>query len=343
MGEGRGPGKRKRMRPRDVLWVLAVLLIAALVALTLRGFAQTALVLGDGVTLFGLALEISYLIRRRPTRVLAHRRRLDWHVRMQLVTIAVGSTGLGVLGNGSALRPSSPVVEALVIGVVVAASSIYVSSLVDWYWIMPKIGGMTRSGLIPCVDPGGETWSNMTGLWHFHRAAATALVTAVLAAVPGYLAGRTGTGGTESAAWVLVGSVLAIGYNAVSSGMIASFGQSLNPAVRVGDVHWIRARVREEELTQAYVVDVSTQGVKYKLRRDVDADDPVFQTKGLSMSFDELRRTDPIDDPEPFCPHVTQCRAANWYCFRNVNAHHTLDRTAKAPIPYDVDADKQFG
>jgi hypothetical protein len=77
------------MRARDAVSVTAALVILSLVALMLRGFPGTAAGLAAGIVLFGAALDLIYVLRRRGPRCLAHRRTLDWYVRAQLTAIAV--------------------------------------------------------------------------------------------------------------------------------------------------------------------------------------------------------------------------------------------------------------
>jgi hypothetical protein len=80
----------------------------------------------------------------------------------------------------------------------------------------------------------------VTNLWLFHRSAATTIVTAVAAGVPGYLAG-TSHNGAAGTAYALLGSALAIGYNSVTSGIKQAFFYAFNTTVEVGDVIMIRA------------------------------------------------------------------------------------------------------
>jgi hypothetical protein len=330
------------MRPKDALWAFTVVTVAALAALWLRGFADTAAAVSLGVAVFGLCLDIGYLMTRRPTRVLAHRRFLDRHVRGQLAVFLAAAAVMFVVGNGDPLAHVSPILEALILGAVVATTAIYVSSLVDWYWVLPRVGGMQRSGLIPCVNSGGERWSGVTSIWLFHRAVATALVTTVLAAVPGYLAGRTGTGGTESAAWVVFGSALAIGYGSVSANVPAAFRQAFNPDIHVGDLVRLRTAVEDNHLSDAYVADVSTQGVKCKPIADADPAAPRFVDKGNLVPLAEVKEIRPNAHGSSPCPGVDRCAAANWYCFRNVNANNVINSSSDAPAPFDAAADAAF-
>jgi len=180
----------------------AVVIALALVALVLRGFVATAAIVATAVGLIGLTLDATYVARRRKDRLLDHRHHLDQVVRAQYL-------GLGIVVAGAAIAigrlTSSPLdhaanpIQALIVGVAIAGPTIYVSSLIDWYWVMPKVSGMT--GTAPCERAERSTIRGVTKIWLFHRAAATAVVTAVLAGVPGYLASYASASGAESAGW----------------------------------------------------------------------------------------------------------------------------------------------
>jgi hypothetical protein len=316
----------------------ALIVITASGAIAARGFPATALGLSIGLLAVGAALEASYLVRRRSDRVLSHRRGLDRVVRAQWI-------GIGVLGSLIAvavghidpppLAHTAEFVQTLVVGVAIAVPAIYVSSIVDWYWVLPKVSGM--AGVAPCERVGGEGFAGVTKIWLFHRAAATAIVTVVLAAVPGYMAGTTGDG-SESAAWVILGSALAIGYNSVNTGLTTAFRYAFNPELYVGDIIRVRADPEDAGLKDAYVVDVSIQGLKYKLVEDALRGEPCFLAKGEPLRIDDIATTRRSRQPRPPCPSVASCQAANWYCFRNPNAHVARASDAVAPLPWEPTA-----
>jgi hypothetical protein len=311
-----------------------VFVVVGLAGLAARGFGATTVSIALGVFVTGIALELSYRVRRSPQRIMDHRRKLDTVVRVQLLAIViagvVATVGFGAF-ESAPLEHAIPVVQAMIVGIVIASTAIYVSSLVDWYWVLPKVSGMV--GLAPCERTGGERFAGVTKLWFFHRAAATTVVTFVLAGVPGYLA-STSDGGTVSTGWVVLGSALAIGYNSVNSGLTAAFRYSFNPRFFVGDVIRVRANPEDAELCDAYVVDVSIQGAKFKVLPGAAPSKAKFVDKGSLLPIAEIDRTNRTRDPHRACDHAEACRAMNWYCFRNPNAHAGGDSDEARPVPY---------
>ncbi len=292
-------------------------LIVALGAMALRGFNVAAAAIGGGIVVFGFLLDTVYVLCRDPRRVSQPRVRLDRTVRGQLFALAIGTALLIFAFHVTGYTPlqhTAAFVRAAVIGCVVGAATIYASSLVDWYWIVPRVSGAT--GPAPCERPGGERWAGLTNIWLFHRAVATTVVTGVLAGVPGYMAG-TSHSGSAGTVWALFGAALAIGYNSVTSGVRQAFFYAFNTTVQVGD--WIRVRTGLDEAVQnAYVVDVSVQGLKYKVIHNEPRESPKFVQKGNSISMDELRTfgaSRRVENPRPVCPGgPDQCQAYNWDC-----------------------------
>lgn len=323
------------MEPKYSMSAYTVFVAFGLAALAARGFGSAAAAAGIGVAVAGLGFEISYRMRRRADRALAHRRVLDHIVRLQLLGIAAAGVGAAAAVAVSGVAPldhTTPLLRALTIGVVLASCAIYVSSLVDWYWILPKISGMV--GLAPCVRTGGERFAGVTKIWFFHRAAATTIVTFVLAGVPGYMAGSTGGHGGASTAWVVLGTALAIGYNSVNNGLTAAFRYAFNPRFFVGDIIRVRSDVEDSDVRNAYVVDVSIQGLKYQVIPDPVDRSAMFVAKGNLMPMEQIGRTTRAREPHRPCESVEHCRAINWYCFRNPHANSSSDGDATPPAPY---------
>lgn len=324
------------MEPTYSMSAYAVFVVVGLSALAARGFTSAAAGTALGVAVVGMAFEVSYKVRRHPDRALPHRRALDRVVRRQWLAIALVGTGVSVAFEAAGSAPlghASPLLRALPIGLVVAATTIYVSSLVDWYWILPKVSGMV--GLAPCERTGGERFAGVTKIWFFHRAAATTVVTFVVAGVPGYMAGSTGGHGGASAAWVVLGSALAIGYNSVNNGLTTTFRYAFNPRIFVGDIIRVRPNVEDAQAVDAYVVDVSIQGFRYQVMRDGVAETALFADRGTLVSIDQIARTMRSPTPHAACKRVGQCQAINWYCFRNPNASTIGHGDAAEPVAYE--------
>lgn len=321
------------MEPRYSMTAYSIAIGVALMLLSARGFAVAAAGIAGGILAVGLILEVSYIVRRQPDRLLGHRKNLDRIVRAQwagIALIGLAVAGLDAMTEVSPLSDTSALVATIVIGLAVAAPAVYVSSLVDWYWILPKIAGMV--GQAPCERTGGRMYAGVTKIWLFHRAAATTIVTFVLAGVPGFMATTT-SDGTEGSAWVILGSALAIGFNSVNDGITQAFRYAFNPRIYVGDVIRVRADPENAGFYDAYVADVSIHGLKYKPIADLFVSDPRF-IEGELMHNHEIERTRRSPRPAPPCPGVSSCRAANWYCFRNPVANDLNASSDARPCPW---------
>jgi hypothetical protein len=317
----------------------AVLLAFALLALAARGFALAAGVVALAVFAFGAGMDAVYVRHRLASRLMAPRRRLDRIVRRQLLVIGALGIAVAAIGEATSYAPLHSVaasVKAIVIGAVVGAATVYVSSLLDWYWITPKVSGTT--GPAPCEHSGNERWAGVTDIWFFHRAVSTSVVIGILAGVPAYIAGHSGSDGT---AWALLGAALAVGYSSVNTGVRAALSFAFNAPIHVGDIIRVRADPEDPYLQDAYVVDVSIQGLKYMLIERGGDGPPKFTNKGEQLSMDELLKTRRNRTARSPCPSAAQCQAINWYCHRNPLANTRRDPDEndgeRLPLPGSAD------
>lgn len=307
------------------------LLVIALGLLSIRGFPDTATAIAAGLAAFAAVLDASYIARRwrRRALVLAHRRTLDRVVRAQWLLLIVVGCGMTQALGAADIRPladDGPLVQGVVFALNVGIATIYASSLVDWYWILPKVSGITAPP--PCTRVGGKTYEGVTKIWFFHRVVATTTITFLLAGTPAYIAGTIEGDGSERTLLTLLGTLFAIGFNAVNAGTGWAFKQFLGPRLLVGG--WVRKRkdIDDSQPQDGYIVDVAIQGVKVKLVGDVDGG---FVDDGDLMPFGEADRVTKGSRSTPFCPSIHQCRAINWYCVRNRNANGTLAPNEHAP------------
>jgi hypothetical protein len=330
------------MEPKYSMTAYAIAISASVIGLGLRGFPLSALGLALGVALWGLSLYALYRLSARAAarrlkgrRRLSHRIALDRVVLGQLAAITVVGVATVLVcetGDFAPAADSSVILQAFVLGAAVIATTVYLSALIDWFWVLPKISGLTREP--PCVRPGGQRWEGVTGVWLAHRAIATIIVTVVLAAIPGWLAAKSGRGGTESAAWVVLGTVLGIGFNSISGNSLIALRQAWNPRIRVGDTVLLRPKLTDE-LKRAFVIDVSVQGFKYRVPAD-QIGEPAFHGKGKQVPAQVAAEMDPEDDEASaaaICPSLEECRAIYWYCCRNAEAHGRSDDESSVPVP----------
>lgn len=187
-----------------------VVILVALTLLALRGFTTATGAVAGAIVLFGASLDVTYVRARKPERLRAHRGELDRIVRGQLLAIGLAGVALAVVLSATGYAPVEHVgrlLKALIIGLTAAIGTIYASSLVDWYSVMPKISGVV--GPAPCEAPGQERWAGVTNIWLFHRAVATFTVMGVLAGVPAFMAG-TSHNGSLTVVWAFVSLTLTV-------------------------------------------------------------------------------------------------------------------------------------
>jgi hypothetical protein len=313
--------------------------VAALALLSLRGSAETAAYIAVGLTAFAAVLDLTYLVRRRGRRclVLAHRRKLDTVVRVQWLCLLVGGI---VVSQGLDMAELAPFVDdtvavkAPIVAVVIGTSTIYASSLVDWYWVLPNISGIVAPP--PCTTLVAKSHAGVTKIWFFHRATATTVITFLIAATPAYIAGTIDDSGSVRAALTLLGTAAAIGFNAATAGTIWAFRQFLSPRVEVGNYVRRRKDIDEPQPQDAYALDVSVQGIKVKMESDVDGQ---FIRDGDLIPHTEADRLTKSARTDPMCPSLAECQAVNWYCLRNRNAHGLLAPAQRKPAPLPDKAD----
>jgi hypothetical protein len=309
----------------------AVVVAVAMALLSLDGFAEAGVWVGVGLLVVGggFYAERTRLLRRGRDvgrEAPPHRKSLDRIVLVQWLGAALvgGGFSLACLAAGlSPLSDTGRLVDALIVGLAVGSVGVFVSSLVDWYVILPKVSGIAR--LAPCEQSGGTRWKYTTDIWYFHRAVATALVYLAATGIPVYM-GSTASG-SAVAAWGVVSTIVAAAGAYFFRAMFLAGWYAFNPPVLVGDQIFVD--VPEEgdgdvrvHRRRAYVLDVSLQGVKYKVLHDgrytggrfVDRDDgnvPNHKLSGVKA---------PRKDDEPICPKG-KCTGVNWYCRHNSKAH----------------------
>lgn len=320
------------MEPKASLTAFVVVILLAVTLLSLQGDTTTATVTVVGLSAYAALLDLSYLLRSRSRRllILAHRRYLDRIVRSQWVALLLlgGAIAQGLeVGDIHPLDGDSDAVEAVVVAVSIGIVVIYASALVDWYWVLPKVSGIVAPP--PCTTAVAKTYAGVTKVWYFHRAVATAVVTALIAGTPAYIAG-TGTGGGASARALLtlLGAAAAIGFNAATAGTVWAFTQYLSPRLEVGSYVRKRKDIDDPEPQDGYVSDVSVQGITVKLECDVDG---TFVKDGDLLPYHEAQQVTKSNRRTPMCPSLQECQAANWYCLRNRNANTSYAPALTAP------------
>jgi len=317
--------------PRPYVRNQGFALTAALVVIASVGMPVVA-ASGAAVTLaIWAALRIPYGRRRlatsfpsTPTR-LALDRLVD---RVGLAAIVIPTaliTALVVLG-----REQSTSVPAIVAGVsaTLVTGGLYWSSLVDWYWILPRVSGLF--GVRPCRRSDGDpfpitSWAAVTTWWYGHR---TASPVAVFLGAGGLTAAAVGALTRAANADPTLSTVLAVltGLVPMVAGVVmkrvpAGFSESIRPTFSVG-----QAYKAATDATPRWVLDVSLEGVgtvnvnehRERYRQRLAA--------GLSQfGAPKHDRVVPLADLDKETVAGTafgdcangRCSGINWYCVEN--------------------------
>jgi hypothetical protein len=167
----------------------------------------------------------------------------------------------GAVGFIHVAEGDQGVVLAMLVIATVVLYLILLSTLMDWYYVLPSLRG--GRGTI-CATSMNERWRSVTRAWLLHRAGA----------VYGGIAGVTALVSISANSWVrpideIVAGVIAavatiiVGYYLTRAALLVAIAG--NPPVQVGDVIEIAEEfnVHEpEQLREYFVVDVALEGVK---------------------------------------------------------------------------------
>lgn len=305
----------------------------ALILLSLAGFTTAATWTSVGLLLVSFALHIEFLRLRRNGAhegrpALPPRNKLDRLVRVQWLGASISGLAAATILSATATTPLSSadhLVKALIVALLVGSLAVFVSSLIDWYVILPKVSGI--SGAAPCESTGGERWKYTTAIWYLHRAVATALVSGAVTAIPLYMATVSPS---ERPGWSVVAGLFAAITLRFNSEVLRVFWFFLGPPVYVGDQIYVDVADDGEGdvrvwRRRAYVVDVALQGAKYKVLRDARYIAVGFLGKHEKRipNADLPDRKAP-DSELPVCRDgrsVDGCSRVNWYCRHNPHAH----------------------
>lgn len=321
------------MEPKRSMSAYAGVVVLALLALALSGFAVAAECSAIGLLLAGALLwgERTRLLRNgrrvgRPSP--PQRRSLDRLVLAQWIgagllslvpILAIRYFSLDWLSSVGRFE------KILVATVTIASLGVFLSSLFDWTVILPKVSGL--SGPAPCECPGGERWKYTTCFWYFHRTVATALIYVLVIGVFA-VAGAGSSGSARVYCSIAAGLAAVLGGYFFRAMFIAGW-YAFNPPILVGDPIYVQAPEEGDGdvrvvRRRAYVLDVSLQGAKYKILEDgryrggrfTNKSDGTVSNRHLAK---ELRPPGAAAEP-PICPKGG-CTGINWYCRHNPRAH----------------------
>ncbi|HEV2590260.1 MAG TPA: hypothetical protein VGU02_00075 [Gaiellaceae bacterium] len=326
--------------------MLATVFIAA--ALTTWPVAALILVVASGVSAYYLRHRYRSELTIAQIVPPAHRERLDRIVDgdLQMVVVA-GLTAAGLM-LGFGIHPLHIVISRwtpLLVGV--AAASVYVSSLSDWYVILPRITGMLGSR--PCRFEDERhprfphTWRDTTRWWLVHRLLALfgfrfGLSYALTLVARHWITFRFGTD-------IVTGA--ALGFAATYQKAIPAAGfQAGHPTMIVGQtvvhdettrgprritifgrvirVPFMKQAVPTGELSaREWVYDVALEGVQLVVAASREArslprsDDGrlIYERRPHKILLRDIAGVRAADPPFSGC--ASRCSGINWYCIEN--------------------------
>jgi hypothetical protein len=183
------------------MWGQVLGILLALAATALSPAFPAALALAVLLGLSWLALNMSYAAalgtakRSEGGEGRPNRKRLDRHVALQSLLVVGFGLLVGAAGavDHAIWVTSSPALCVCFGALAVLGFAIYVSGLIDWYYIRPQLDGVVRSP--PCRSSREQTWGTVTRRWYRHRAITElvvifAIVVAVTALLLALLADR---------------------------------------------------------------------------------------------------------------------------------------------------------
>jgi hypothetical protein len=206
--------------------------------------------------------------------------------------------------------------QSLALDLTAISGALYLSSLIDWSYVVPRMKGRGDVEHLPCRSSTLARWQTVTQIWLAHRIAAYLIVRMGLLAAIVLIAARLLPPLSNSAvsAMATVVAALLIFYvnRVVVVGSLVS-----NPPIQVGD----KVVLAEEFGTGVakrpsyYVVDVSIEGVKLLELDEDDQPRHVGLQRGhdRSLSLADVGRL--LRAREQFQGCRSKCCQANKYCF----------------------------
>lgn len=336
------------MTPDPILRNMAVVLAAVLLAAGAVGLLVVAVAGAVLNVALWLVLRMPYRSARRRWPIedayaapeyadeaqaigpaLAERARLDRLVdRSVIFATAAGFAGAAVGLAAETDPPGRLAAHALGVAALIGAGGVFWSSLVDWYWTLPRVSGLLghrscRAG----PEPGAEeqSWEGLTRWWIFHRIGAAVAVAVSAGGIIGTLAGL----GAQALDATPAVQGMTFAFTALAASIAeayrrkATHGASLllHPEIVVGQAY------TDKEAGPCFPVDVAMEGFGV-VRRDAQHDRYIaHRTRGDAIWLREKGdETVPLADAQArrggsadvSCRN--ECIGLNWYCLRNPNA-----------------------
>ena len=318
---------------RGQLVALAALIVACA---ALNSWIATLIITGLTAGA-GAALERRYRrdVAAPNAFIPGHRDPLDrMLVREALIALAVVGLAVGaqIAVSPSFLDEAWPFRPALV-ALTAAAAAIYASSLVDWYVILPRIGG--QLGPRPCRKPEPDfkhrprTWRETTRWWYVHRCSATVIVRVALSVALANIIGETA--GLDLAGRILIAAATGI-FSVYFFALRWAIPEAMQAraivgqTVRVGKIRPPKWRLPWSSWSapsfrgRYYVVDVDVGSVQLIDVRDYEATLGEAESRPFARHPENLslRHLGAVTRArQPFAGCQADCGRINWYCVEN--------------------------
>lgn len=323
------------MSPLPYVRAHAVALAVLLITSGILGASLLALIcaLGSAAGAALLSFRYRHDVAVTGATIPPHRARLDELVASDALAALGPATLLVVVSLVIGQSPSGAgaATARIAIGfLAIAAATIYLSSLIDWYVILPRVSG--QLGARPCRNrdprfPFPHSWKEVTRWWYIHRIVATLAFRFLLAAAIAAVLGQFIGAGEETK--IVAGLVLGVFATYLSTLSSAVF-QGAQPKLLVGDTVIVRPRPRRQLWPpfsrihppaledRQYVIDVSLEGIHMTAaapREQPELPEPKFVSKAdrLPLVNHDSARLSLRD----FSGCADRCAGINWYCIEN--------------------------
>jgi hypothetical protein len=311
------------MSPKPVIRIQAFFLSAFVVVLAIFGYPRRAAWIAAALLLIGLALRGAYA-------AFAQKPLPDVRVELDRFMILLMAGAIGAAGAlsvfvaivGAPVHARNIALDVWLTVPAVIAGLIYTSSLLDWYIVLPRLGGL-GGWPQPCtVDVTVERtgWRVLTQFWFGQRLITEFLSISSIDGAAIYLSFEDAK---HIALWVTVGGLMTIVVSTLSVAWAQGWSGLHNPSVRVGGCVRAFRPGWEPPLQSLYFLDLDLRrlgGVpttRERLSRDGEEDPTAFDP-----TYREVKLTDTFDPLSGYAPPCADgCRAVNWYCRHNPRAY----------------------
>ncbi len=337
---------------RGQAWVLGFLLVATAVLASAIAVLVCSVI--SGLVAWTLYLRYRGDLLAAGVEPPRHRERLDLIVSGDVrAALIVGMIVSALLTGFPTNRPDLGIAPATLIILAFTAAGILLSSLVDWYVILPRVSGLL--GIRPCREPDRDhprfprTWRETTRWWYIHRIAAALILRFGLSyavvitaahhtAVPygASLVGGAAVGGLAAYIAAVPRAVWQAGHPSLILGRTVRRRQ-VNRLPRTFTVFGLTIRV--PKLTRRvvgslqppeYVYDMALEAVQLVLvaarEKTVphDADGNIlYERDPAKLEVGDISASKPEPAGHPFSGCQKRCSGISWYCIENARCFAT--------------------